>query len=182
MDRASVWAPCTTRRRTHCRARAPETAARVLLVVDDRRHAEVLFAAAGEGVGDIGQVDFVGSDNSAARAERECCSASGVLADNNSTCGPGRMSGAGTAGASSTITCALVPPTPSELTAARRAFPLRPGPYCPATWKGVLVNFESAVGLAEIEARGNRPVPQRQHRLDRARDRQLPCRGGRCWS
>ena len=45
---------------------------------------------------------------------------SGLLAENLSSCQPASANGAATTGASSTMAWALVPPTPSELTAARR--------------------------------------------------------------
>ena len=75
-------------------------------------------------------------------------------------------------GASSRITWALVPPMPSELTAARRGVAAG-GPVAPALGvheEGGLRKGDRRVGAAEMEARRQRAVFQGQGRLDQAGD------------
>ena len=83
--------------------------------------------------------------------------------------------GAPRAGASSSTTCALVPPMPNELTPARRG-PLRPRPR---PQRGVHVEGRAARSRCAGWARGSAAgrdlaVLQRQHRLDQPGD----ARGG----
>ena len=84
---------------------------------------------------------------SASRA-RMAASASGVRADSVSSRGPATGSVGCASGASSWITWALVPPTPNELTPARRGAPSRRGQSarCALTWNGV--PSKSIAGLA----------------------------------
>ena len=71
-------------------------------------------------------------------------------------------------GASSTTTCALVPPTPNELTPARRTPSHSQGPYLLCTMNG-LVETQFRVGAGVVQCRGNRLVLQAQNRFDETR-------------
>ena len=82
----------------------------------------------------------------------------------------GRCAGAGAArGASSTITWALVPPTPNELTPAQRGCAPR-GHGVSAVGIASRVPSSEMCGLScgEVHLRRNRLVLQRQHGLDQA--------------
>ena len=80
------------------------------------------------------------------------------------------MRGAETAGASSRTTCALVPPTPNELTPARRTPSHSHGPYSLRTTKGPSVEVQFGVGAGVVQSSRNRPVFEAENRLDQARD------------
>ena len=78
---------------------------------------------------------------------------------------PGRL------GASSTITCALVPPTPNELTAgATRHFASRPGRERVGIARRVPSSEMCGLSRLEVHLRRHRLVAQREHRLDQPGD------------
>ena len=80
-----------------------------------------------------------------------------------------------TAAASSTITCALVPPMPSEVTPARRGVAAR-GPIgeLAVYVKRTASKLDVRIDLLEMQAGGNLRVLQRKHGLDEASN------AGRC--
>ena len=120
-DSAALWIQWIRRRR-RCRVRRlRSTRAACCSIVNDRGRPELLGWPAREGKRDVGQVrGVVGPPAVRPSRDRNARSASAVRADSNSTCGPGRLCRAGACGASSRTTCTLVPPTPNELTPARR--------------------------------------------------------------
>src|ERR1039457_5193165 len=108
-----------------------------------------------------------GSSSITAYAPARACKASGLRADNASSRGePSSTAGsaAGQAGACSRTACALVPPTPKELTPARR------GPACSGngtssvgTRSGSLANGMLGFGRAKCRFGGMRPCSR--HKL-----------------
>ena len=110
---------------------------------------------------------------------------SSLRADSTRSCQGREGAGGSAAGASSRITWALVPPTPKELTPARRgSFPVFPGS------RSVRVDEERAVrrsrwpGSARSKFRlgGISPVFQREHGFEEARRHPRQRRGARGWS
>ena len=73
-------------------------------------------------------------------------------------------------GASSRTTCALVPPTPNELTPARRTPSHSHGPYSLRTDEGTSVEMQFRVGAGEVQGCRNRSVLQAENRLDQTGD------------
>ena len=80
---------------------------------------------------------------------------SGLRAENVSNCQPASVEGATTTGASSTMAWALVPPTPSELTAARRGSgPRTQGLGLSITKNGVLAMSNRLLGWLKLRLAG----------------------------
>ena len=110
------------RRPRRCRARRRSAPRRHRQVGNDGCHPDLVGPPTREGERHVGQQSVRRGESSAASAALASCSDSAVRADNSSTCGPPGLPRRleKVCGASSTTTCTLVPPTPNELTPARR--------------------------------------------------------------
>ena len=128
------------------------------------------LASVRERPGDVGQLDVADARARwSARRSRPVASASGVRAESSSSCGPSVVSEGTRGGGSSRITCALVPPTPNELTPARRGAPSR----ARASVSSLTVNGEWAksivgLGASTCSVAGSRRSLSAQRRLDHA--------------
>ncbi len=90
-------------------------------VRDDGGQPDLVRPPPGEGEGHIGEWQVLVTGKRGGQRALASGSDSAVRADSSSTCGPADAGAtAAGAGASSTTTWALVPPTPKELTPARR--------------------------------------------------------------
>ena len=121
---------------------------------DDHSAPLVRPTTGGESERDIGEVDVRMTFEMIGKVVRRGSTAASLRADSTSGCtGDAGSVGAG-AGASSTITWAFVPPTPSDEIPARRAESLVHGSPCPESTNGLLSTSMSGLGAVKLASGG----------------------------